>query len=54
MHKYIYIYITMFSLCIVHSYMFRQLCVILKEFHNLYYAKLHELLKIKFVTIAVP
>jgi len=45
MHKYIYIII--FSLYNVHSYMFWHLCVILREFQNLYFAKLHKFLEMK-------
>ena len=48
MHKYI---AHIFSLNNVHSNMFRHLCVILREFQKLYFAKLHKLLKLKLLKL---
>jgi len=44
-------YISIFSLYNAHSYMYRHLCIILRELQNLYFAKLHKLLILKFLKL---
>ena len=44
--------VTIFSLSYnVHSYMSRHLCVINREFRNLYFSKLHKFLKLKLLKL---
>jgi len=45
MHKK-YIYHSIFSLYNFHYYMFRHLCIFLRKFQNLYFAKLNKFLKL--------
>ena len=40
-----------FSRYNVNSYMFRHVCVILREFQNLYFAKSHKFLKLKLLKL---
>jgi hypothetical protein len=49
----IYIYHNNFSLYTAHSYKFWYICIILREFQNLYFARLHKLWKLKLLKLQV-